>query len=118
MINMDSNYCLLFDKWFYFETIYGAFKYQYDYMPYIRFQFYVLNKDGYVKLAAINICILDNGLKDILDILIEFCDNTNSKLIGCPSSIHTLEYFTNKMEENNISYGFEKDNEGRLKIFW
>lgn len=115
---MDSNYCLLFDKWFYLETIYDAFKYQYDYMPYIHFQFYVLNKDGYVKLAAINICILDNGLKDILNILIEFCNDTNSKLIGCPSSKHTLEDFINKMEENNIYYEYEKDYEGRLKIFW
>lgn len=86
-------------------------------LPYQRFTFYCINKDGYLKLFAKNIGHIDDlTVKSLLNTIKELCDEFNMKFVALVSK----KYSWNKVETflgDSLKYEF--NNEGnRILIFF
>ena len=108
---------LIFDHYFYRETIFARIKEEVEFKPFINLPFYVLTKNNEIKLAHKTVDFLTYGIADLHGELMEFCLDYNYKLIGVGSSKYDLKYFQQCLKEKDIEYMFEKDNKGEIKLF-
>ena len=115
---MDINKILQTSDWgeeWAIESIkeYGS-NFNKDRNPYQRIDFCVLTNEGFIKIFTTAVNFIQQSFNDLID---EVCEDTRIKtIVGPISNLYDFRYFQEYLDEQDIDYFYDVNEEGRCNI--